>query len=327
MARVDGTDFLKSGAMDCPRTTLIAISQSSTNSGRRNDRCLALASCLLMLFLTLATQPAIAAGKLSCRAGQGRTSKNAAGFQIKVLPNPDKVDEFDPECRALILDAKKNEIFSEEDWGFSIEVAGQDVNGDGIPDVVLKAYSGGAHCCWTYYVMSLGSKPTLIKKFENNRDAVFFRDRKSRRIVVRTLDGAFDYFDGMCHACTPFPDVYLRLDGRDLIDISSEFSLDYDEIINENRKALTAGQRQRLKTLSGNPSDAEPVREAVYKTLMVVLAYLYSGRETQARKTLQELWPPFDQERIWNLILETRRDGILCYTRKDATCGEDAAAN
>ncbi len=307
--------------------TLIAISQSSTNSGRRNDRGLALASCLLMLFLTLATKPAIAAGKFSCRAGQGRTSKNAAGFQIKVLPNPDKVDEFDPACRALVLDAKKNEIFSEDDWGFSIEVAGQDVNGDGIPDVVLKAYSGGSHCCWTYYVISLGSKPALIKKFENNRDAVFFRDNDGGRIVMGTLDGAFDYFDGLCHACAPFPDVYLRLDGTNLIDISPEFAVNYDAIISENRKALAAEERQRLKALTGKPSDAEPVREAVYKTLMIVLAYLYSGREMQARKTLQELWPPFDQERIWNLILETRRNGILCYTREDATCGEDAAAN
>ncbi len=58
---------------------------------------------------------------------------------------------------------------------------------------------------------------------------------------------------------------------------------------------------------------------------MIVLAYLYSGREAQARQALQELWPPFDQERIWNLILETRHNGILRYTRNGAVCGPDAA--
>ena len=304
--------------------TPIAISSSSTSSGRGNDRTRAFAPLLLLLFSILAAQPAIAASKLACGAGQGSATKEVAGFQIKVLPSPRKVEHFDPECRALILDPRKNEIFSADDWGFSIEVAGQDVNGDGIPDVVLKAYSGGAHCCWTYYIISLGSKPALIKKFENNRDAVFFRDEESGRIVMGTLDGVFDYFDGLCHACTPFPDVYLRLDGTNLIDISPEFVAHYDEIIAENRKTLTAEERQRLRVLSEKPSDAVPVRETVQKVLMIVLAYLYSGREAQARQALQDVWPPFDQERIWNSILETRRSGILSYTRKDPACGPNA---
>jgi hypothetical protein len=311
--------------MDCLRMTPIAISLSSTSSGRGNDRTRAFAPLLLLFFSTLAAQPAIAAGKLACGAGQGSATKEAAGFQIKVLPSPRKVDHFDPECRALILDARNNEIFSADDWGFSIEVAGQDATGDGIPDVVLKAYSGGAHCCWTYYVISLGSKPGLVKKFENNRDAVFFRDKESGRIVMSTLDGAFDYFDGLCHACTPFPDVYLRLDGTNLIDISPEFVTHYDEIIAENRKTLTAEERHRLRVLTEKPSDAEPAQGAVHRALMIVLAYLYSGREAQARQALQELWPPFDQERIWNLILETRHNGILCYTRNGGVCGPDAA--
>ena len=65
--------------------------------------------------------------------------------------------------------------------------------------------------------------------------------------------------------------------------------------------------------------------EARYNALMIVFAYLYSGREKQAHQALQDLWPPFDQERIWNLILETRHNGILCYARKDAVCGPDVA--
>jgi hypothetical protein len=70
---------------------------------------------------------------------------------------------------------------------------------------------------------------------------------------------------------------------------------------------------------------AEPVRDARYNALMIVFAYLYSGREEQAHQTLRDLWPPFDQERIWNLILEARRNGILCYTHKGAVCGLDVA--
>jgi len=43
------------------------------------------------------------------------------------------------------------------------------------------------------------------------------------------------------------------------------------------------------------------------------------GRESEARAALREMWPAFDQERIWNLILQTRRSGVLRYTRPRAT--------
>ena len=224
-----------------------------------------------------------------------------------------------------MYDPRGDVIFSEHDGAFSIELVGDDVNGDGIPDVVLQAYSGGAHCCWTYYVISLGSKPGLIKKFENNRDAAFFWNKENRRIEIATRDGNFDYFDGLCHACTPFPVVYLRLDGSDLADISPSSVDDYDDIISQNQKGLTARGLRHLRTLKGNPSDDEGARKTIYRALSIVFAYLYSGRDTQAHQVLQKMWPPFDQERIWNLILETRHDGILCYTRKDAACGLDAA--
>ena len=33
---------------------------------------------------------------------------------------------------------------------------GTDVNGDGLPDVVVSAWSGGAHCCYSSGVYSVG---------------------------------------------------------------------------------------------------------------------------------------------------------------------------
>jgi len=286
-------------------------------------------SILFFFWLTLASGvPTYALDEPSCLHGVGKATKKLEGFELQISTYPDANNPDLDECEAEIYDPRGDVIFSEHDWSFAIELAGVDVNGDGIPDIVLEAYSGGAHCCWTYYIISLGSKPGLIKKFENNRDAAFFWNKENRRIEIATRGGNFDYFDGLCHACAPFPLVYLRLDGTKLIDISSEYVANYDEIIRENRKALTSKERQRLSASTEKPSDAEPVvREAVNKTLMIVLAYLYSGREAQARQALQDMWPQFDQERIWNLIVETRRNGILCYTRKGAICGEDSAAH
>ncbi len=188
----------------------------------------------------------------------------------------------------------------------------------------MLAFSGGAHCCWTYYFFSQGPRPALLTKFENNRDATFLEDEKTGRIYLQIEDGAFDYFDEVCHGCSPFPVVYLRLDGSNWVDISREYVSNYDEIIRDSQKALTPEERQRLKTLKEKPSDDEPVRDARYHALKIVFAYLYSGREEQAHQVLHDLWPPFDSERIWNLILETRHNDILCYTRKGTVCGPDA---
>jgi hypothetical protein len=65
-----------------------------------------------------------------------------------------------------------------------------DLSGDGVPDLALESYSGGAHCCWTYYIISLGEKPRLIKQFDNERGAGFVRNRENRRVDIVTQDGA-----------------------------------------------------------------------------------------------------------------------------------------
>ena len=224
-----------------------------------------------------------AAAKDSCAHGKGTANRTISGFGIKLAPHPDPEHPEDVECEASISDANHKLIFDEHDWGFSIALAGEDVNGEAIPDVVLEAYSGGAHCCWTYYIISLGSKPGLIKKFENQRDASFYRNNKSGRMEVATLDGAFDYFDGLCHACTPFPRVYLRLDGRRLTDISAQHLADYDAIIAENQKALSAPELQRLRAVKDEPSD-KGASETMQKALTIVLAYLTAdGRHRPAK--------------------------------------------
>ena len=269
--------------------------------------------------------PAYAAGEPACSQGEGSVTRKLEGFELQIAPYPDANNPDLDECEAEIYDPRGDVIFSEHDWSFAIELAGVDVNGDGIPDVVLEAYSGGAHCCWTYYFLSLGSQPGLITKFENNRDASFLEDEKTRRIYLEIPDGAFDYFDEVCHACSPFPLVYLRLDGTNWVDVSREYVQDYEEIIRDSQKSLTAGKRQRLRALKEKPSDARPIERARYHALTIVFAYLYSGREGQAHQALRELWPPFDQERMWKFILETRHNGILCYTRKNAACGPNAA--
>jgi ABC-type dipeptide/oligopeptide/nickel transport system ATPase component len=104
---------------------------------------------------------------------------------------------------------------------------------------------------------------------------------------------------------------------RRILDIGLEHVADYDKKIHTLRAEMPA---KDLAVFMQAENASEKVGlESATPVLNIVLAYLYSGRQTQAYRTLQKMWPPFDQERIWKLILETRREGILRYTRSRKT--------
>jgi hypothetical protein len=278
------------------------------------------ANALNLIFMVALTAGAAcgracAASADNCYYGTGQATRNVAGFQVKISANHDWKDENEGRCRAVVLDKHQKTVFSADDERFSIELAGQDVNGDGVPDVIISGYSGGAHCCWTYYVIALGEQPGLITKFENERDAVFLKDQETGGFYISTLDGAFDYFDGLCHACKPFPQVFLRIEGSRIVDIGPRFEAAYDESAKKNRAALSPEELAALVAMKTNPSESgsSDVYETAAKVLSIVFAYLYSGREPQARHEIQMMWPQFDQARMWNLIQKRRHQGILRF--------------
>ncbi|HMC31683.1 MAG TPA: hypothetical protein VKL99_12675 [Candidatus Angelobacter sp.] len=186
---------------------------------------------------------------------------------------------------------------------------------NGSPDLVLEGYSGAAHCCWTYHIISLGAEPGLLVRFENERGAGFAIDAGSGNMEIRALDGAFDYFDQMSHAASPFPKVYLRLQGKKLIEINQEHLADYDRDIHKWQLEIS-GKDLSVFRQAENREEKYGFEDTAFLALQIVLAYLYSGREAQARKALEEMWPSFDQDRIWKLIFDRRSKGILRYTKR-----------
>lgn len=254
--------------------------------------------------------------QIDCWAGTHKVvKKESSGFVVRLFPLKDVATSVTGDgCRVQIVSPQHKVVFSAVDWAFSIVLAGQDVNGDGNPDLVLEGYSGGAHCCWTYYIVSLGDQPGLLTKFENERGAGFVVNKNTGRMEIHALDGAFDYFDEFAHASSPFPDVYLRLEGRKLLDISQEHLVDYDKSTTKLKAEISA--KDLAVFLQAENRDEKIGWENVSANVVkIVQAYLYSGRKAQAHATLRKMWPPFDQQRMWELILQTRRKGILRYTR------------
>ena len=238
-----------------------------------------------------------------CRTSKKSVTASVGKFEVRLDPISDSESD-EVACRSWLVDPTGRETALLEDWDVSIhQGTGEDLFGDGNPSLVLEGYSGGAHCCYTYEIVSLGEVPVILRPIQNESPFFFFKDPASKQFRILTSDGAFDYFDGMCHACAPFPRVVLQVDHSGLHDVSPNFVEQYDSEIALARAKIAEGDIRKFIV-----ADFEDAKKVV---LEIVFSYLYSGREAEAWQTLGEMWPAADRERIKALITKTRRDGLL----------------
>jgi hypothetical protein len=266
----------------------------------------------VMMLVMAACGAAFAADKGQCVSGDRIINRVLSGFTISISRYHDALmpSEF-LECRAQVRDANQHIVFSVHEPALRQVTAGEDLNGDGIPDLVLEGDSGGNAGDYTYYVISLGKSPGLLLKFcTGSVPAKFGRRDDSGHVTIQTWDGAFFMFDHMATAFSPYPDVYLQLDGKRLVDISDRHKADYDKSIKSLRSKLTSRDFARFRAIdqSWEKSGEE---EAASIVLKISLGFLYSGREREAYETILAMWPVFDQQRIWKSMLNTRNNGIL----------------
>ena len=221
-------------------------------------------------------------------------------------------------CQALLSGKgiEKPGVPVASDWSLTVDkISGSDVNGDGKPELVIEGYSGGDRCCLTYSVISLSNPPRVLRKIETLSPLTFDR-LADGKLVIRGADTTFDYFI-VPHSVAVIPQVLFRLDGDRLIDAGSQFTEQYDQKIAEARGKLTPEDLEKFRQAHYNDKMFTDQISTVQNILTIVLNYLYSGREEQAWKALQDLWPASDQSRIKALILERRNRGLISQL-KDA---------
>ena len=235
-------------------------------------------------------------------------------YEIKLVSSADETYNFDRACTAYLINPDGNGSLLHRDAHISIlKGTGEDVFGTGNPGVILEAFSGGAHCCYTYVFAELGDTPAVLPPIENQTGFYIFKEPADGRYEILTWDGGFDYFDDLCHACSPAPSVVLELHKTGLRDVSKAYSPSFDEEISEAKSEIKPDELSMFASADlskGDPAwgDSEELRQAILK---IVLAYLYSGREQTAWQTLDQMWPAKDRKRIKDLILKARSEGIL----------------
>lgn len=262
-----------------------------------------------------------AAEKARCGESQKTISLSVGQYEVRLVPVP-QTEKADRACRAYLVDQAGTKTLVLEDWDVFVDQAtGEDVFGNSHPGLILEGFSGGAHCCYTYKIIDLAAPPVVLGPIENDSPFFFFKDATSGQFRIMTTDGAFDYFDGSCHACSPFPTVILRVQAQQLVNASGEFVHGYDTEIAEARRKINPdelGEFLTVHNLGANESAKTDFMKTRQHVLEIVLAYLYSGREGQAWETLEEMWPAGDRLRIKKLILSMRSQGLLSQLRRTA---------
>lgn len=92
---------------------------------------------------------------------------------------------------------------------------GADITGNGIPNLILEEYSGGAHCCLTYYIFELDPQDGLrpIATIYGWHSGVRFEDLDGDgRVECILNDWTFEYWN-TDYASSPAPEVILQFRG------------------------------------------------------------------------------------------------------------------
>lgn len=245
---------------------------------------------LLMLFISIFP--------LFIKAADGRYEKNKFGpYKVllsqsfesglgKILIKQGKINvfvasEFD---NHYYFGNHFDESLSEKD-----PFSGNDITGNGLPNLVISNWTGGAHCCNFLHIFELGKKLRKLVTVEANSSSVRLVDLDRDGFPeIEFWDGAIDYLFAS-FAGSPAGRVVLK------------FKKDHYEV-------ATHLMRKPLPTLKKIKVMRQKIRIAFrmekgpdlpYEFLKLMMDLSYSGHSEMALKIASDEWPK-DKEGLSN---------------------------
>ena len=259
--------------------------------------------------------PAFAARQCSQGNGSDRIEM-AGGYVAQVSASTDKPGQ----CRASITSEEGKVVYELTDREIALNlISGKDVNGDGKPDGVIETHPARGACCWNYYVITPSEEKPLLRQFSTSVPLTFEDKLGDGKVEIWTRDFAYDGVDGFPHSESPLPLIFFRMKGANVYNVSQLFWPDYEREIEEAKNGISKEDVETLTKEEGEnakpPQEGDPkamhLRSVRALILTVVLDYLYADRGPEAWKTISEMWPILDRQRIRQLILRNRTHGIL----------------
>jgi hypothetical protein len=164
----------------------------------------------------------------------------------------------------------------------SIPLIGKDINGNGIPDLVICEYSGGAHCCFSYYIFEMGKRFKETAYFYMKDSQLNFRDTdRDGKLELFGVDATFANWHA-CSACSPMPGIALRYQG-----ITYVIAADLMSKPAPPARTLQAKIR-KIRTSRDWENGIDEYPPELWGTM---LDLIYSGHADMARDFFDKAWP------------------------------------
>jgi hypothetical protein len=254
-----------------------------------------------------------------CRGGVGYFE---AEFPtgVKVHVGASRIGELEARvCEAALSWGDQNLAVSDAASDLDIDAFGVDL-GLGVPIVAVQMKKSKAECCMEYRIYSLREPPTLLRSITGGEYFSAADTDLDGRVEIWTDDAAsLEGFENLRLSDLDFaPPVVLRFGRGRLLDASSEFQPYFDQKIADVRAKLNPQDLGEFKSSDGKLAIAGAVpadrllrlRSAKVKVLEIVWSYLYSGREQEAWRSLADMWPAADFDRIRAALSNARARGI-----------------
>ncbi len=160
---------------------------------------------------------------------------------------------------------------------------GTNITGNGIPNLVVSDYSGGAHCCYTFYIFELGDEFRLIDEISAEHGGIDLVDLNHNGVpAIKMSDWSYAYVFG-CFASSPAPEVILQY-------ANGHYAMATNLMA---KPAPTEADLQEwaadIKT--NHPSADQSEWAADTGLYQKMLDLIYSGNEDQARRLFDLAWP------------------------------------
>ena len=189
------------------------------------------------------------------------------------------------------------------------DLSGTDVNGDGLPDLVVSAWSGGAHCCYSTGVYSVGEDVRVALSVETgNCGPGQFEDldgNGTREFITCDDRWAYTYCS---FADSPFPRVIYSYDTA-----RGAYALDTPKFASHYREELAAaldGAQTWLSESAGKDSGLDKCR-----LLKPALGLMYSGRFYDGLVLIRGLYHGADRDQFERDTVERVRHSPLWVER------------
>jgi hypothetical protein len=203
---------------------------------------------------------------------------------VKVFRNGEVIFQLaDPDVLQYSLGQPAN-----RQYGIPPVLNGTDVTGRGHPDMIVTAWTGGAHCCSRHYIFELEPKFRLLARLEDaDDDLAHFADLKhDRHYYYLAADWTFAYWQAS-FADSPSVAVILKfVPDND----SGSFHLALDRM---EKPAPTPNQWKTAVAMGrGAFGENNPVSGGIGSELWgQMLDWIYSGHSDYAWKLFDRAWP------------------------------------